>query len=106
MSKLYYRYRAKRQLKHHSASYSRNTSTHDSHNKQVYQRCITVSKNGYTARTSSKYPEHCRREAIPIIKLHGLWLKKAGFMVNMQVKVRISKARILLTVIDNTENNS
>ena len=66
----------------------------------VYQRQLKVSNNGYTRRKPRAFDQGIRsQEAIPIIKLRGLWLKEAGFNVNATVQVKIMEECIVLSII-------
>lgn len=68
--------------------------------KLDYKRQFTVSKNGYTRRRKNLYSDYAHpQEPIPLIKMHGLWLREAGFAVNMRVQAKIMDECIVLTPI-------
>jgi toxic protein SymE len=45
--------------------------------------------------TVSKFPK--LRTEIPWIRIHGLWLKQAGFTIRSKVKVRVMEGCLVIT---------
>ncbi len=62
-----------------------------------YQRSLKIHERGdhYTIRHSGE------RHSVPLIRLHGKWLKEAGFTAGGQVVVVVEHGRLTILATEN-----
>lgn len=63
------------------------------------QRWIKVHSIQYTQPLKNK-DQPSKEMCVPWIRIQGLWLQRAGFVINSPVKVRVMEGCVVLTVAD------